>query len=295
MTANQMKGIIIKKIAGFYYVKNNEDGSIYECKLRGKLKQQVLTGDKVVITILDNDRGIMEEVLPRENELYRPKIANVTAVILVFAHDRPAPTPMLLDRLLFLSYYNRLLPIIVLNKCDIPESEKAKQIKAYYPMAGFNFILSSAKTRCGIQEILDAVKGEVAVMAGPSGSGKSTLLNALSEGLKIRTQEVSSKIGRGKHTTRHVELFPLPTGGYIADTPGFSIVDMPSITRREVALHYPDFDQYTDLCEFRDCLHYKERTCGVKQAHEEGRIPDFRYNNYISMLEEVISSERCYK
>ncbi len=295
MTANQLSGIIIKKIAGFYYVQNDEDGSIYECKLRGKLKQQVLTGDKVIITILDNYRGIMEQVLPRENELYRPKIANVTAVIIVFAHDRPAPSSMLLDRLLFLSYYQRLLPIIVLNKCDIPESEKAKQIKDYYPTAGFNFILSSAKTGCGIQEIRDAVQGQVAVMAGPSGSGKSTLLNALSEGLDIRTQEVSAKIGRGKHTTRHVELFPLTTGGFIADTPGFSVIDMPPITRREVTPHFPDFDQYTDLCEFRDCLHYKERTCGVKQAREDGRIPEFRYNNYITMLEEVISSERCYK
>ncbi len=294
MTANQLKGIIIKKIAGFYYVQN-EDGSIYECKLRGKLKQQVLTGDKVVITILDNNRGIMEQVLPRDNELYRPKIANVTTVIIVFAYDRPAPSPILLDRLLFLSYYNRLLPIIVLNKCDIPESEKAVLIKNYYPAAGFNFILSSAKTGCGIQEIRKAVQGQVAVMAGPSGSGKSTLLNSLSEGLNIRTQEVSAKIGRGKHTTRHVELFPLPTGGFIADTPGFSIVDMPSITRREVALYFPDFDQYMDSCEYRDCLHYKELTCGVKRAQEEGRIPEFRYNNYITMLEEVISSERCYK
>ncbi len=294
MTANQLNGIIIKKIAGFYYVQN-EDGSIYESKLRGKVKQQVLTGDRVIITVLDSKRGIMEQVLPRDNELYRPKIANVTAVIIVFAHDRPAPSPILLDRMLFLSDYHRLLPIVVLNKCDIPESEKAKLIKDYYPAAGFNFILSSAKTGCGIQAIREAVKGQVAVMAGPSGSGKSTLLNTLSEGLNIRTQEVSTKIGRGKHTTRHVELFPLASGGLIADTPGFSVIDMPSITRREVAVHFPDFNQYTELCEFRDCLHYKERTCGVKQALEEGRIPDFRYNNYITMLEEVISSERCYK
>ncbi len=294
MTANQVHGIIIKKIAGFYYVKN-EDGSIYECKLRGKLRQQVLTGDKVIITLLDNDRGIMEQVLPRDNELYRPKIANVTAVIIVMAHDRPAPSPILLDRLLFLSYYHRLLPIIVLNKCDIPESDKATLIKNYYSKAGFNFILSSAKTGCGIQEIQQAVQGQVAVMAGPSGTGKSTLLNTLSDGLHLRTQEVSTKIGRGKHTTRHVELFPLPTGGLIADTPGFSIIDMPNIARREVAQHFPDFDQYKDLCEFRDCLHYKEKNCGVKKAQAEGSLPEFRYKNYITMLEEVISSERCYK
>ncbi len=294
MTATQLNGIIIKKIAGFYYVQH-EDGSIYESKLRGKVKQQVLTGDRVVITVVDNNRGIMERVLPRDNELYRPKIANVTAVIIVLAYDRPAPSSILLDRLLFLSDYNHLQPIIVLNKCDTPENEKAKLIKSYYPGAGFIFILSSAKTGCGIQEIRNAVQGHVAVMAGPSGAGKSTLLNTLSEGLNIRTQEVSSKIGRGKHTTRHVELFPLPSGGFIADTPGFSVIDTPDISRREVARHFPDFAQYAELCEFGDCLHYKERNCGVKKARDEGRIAGFRYNNYVTILEEVISSERCYK
>jgi ribosome biogenesis GTPase len=294
MTAHQLNGIIIKKIAGFYYVQD-ENGSIYESRLRGKVKQEVLTGDRVTITVLDQHKGIMEKVLPRVNQLYRPKIANVTAVLIVLACDRPAPSIMMLDRLLFLSFYNHLLPVIVLNKCDIPESDNAGLIKDYYPGAGFNFIMSSAKTGCGIQEIREAVRDQVAVMAGPSGSGKSTLLNTLSEGLELRTQEVSSKIGRGKHTTRHVELFPLATGGLIADTPGFSIIDLPAVGRKEVAPCFPDFEQYVDQCEFRDCLHFKERACGVKQALEEGVIPGFRYNNYIAMLEEVISRERCYR
>lgn len=294
MAAHQLNSTIIKKIAGFYYVQDDE-GSIYESRLRGKLKLKVLTGDRVVITVLGDKKGIIEQVLPRDNQLYRPSIANVTMVLIVLAHDRPAPSLMLLDRLLFLSHYHGLQPIIILNKCDIPESHAASLIKEYYPAAGFNFVLSSAKTGCGIEEIREAVEGQVAVMAGPSGSGKSTLLNTLGEELQLRTQEVSSKIGRGKHTTRHVELFPLPSGGLIADTPGFSVVDMPAISRRELASYFPDFKSYTDLCEFGDCIHYKERLCGVKQALEAGNIPLYRYNNYMAMLEEVISRERSYK
>ncbi len=294
MAAHQLNSTIIKKISGFYYVQDDK-GSIYESKLRGKLKQEVLTGDRVLITVLDHKQGIIEQVLPRDNQLYRPKIANVTMVLIVMALDRPAPSLMLLDRLLFLSYYNGLQPIIILNKCDIPESLAAGLIKDYYPRAGFQFLLSSAKTGCGIEEIKAAVEGQIAVMAGPSGSGKSTLLNTLGGDLQLRTQEVSSRIGRGKHTTRHVELFPLPTGGLIADTPGFSIVDMPKMSRNEVASLFPDFESSTQLCEFRNCIHHKERLCGVKQAVEADHIPAFRYYNYITMLEEVISHERSYK
>lgn len=294
MLAHQLNSVIIKKISGFYYVQDDE-GNIYESKLRGKLKQKVLTGDRVIITVLGDKKGIIEKVLPRENELQRPPIANVTMVLIVLAHDRPAPSTMLLDRLLFLSYYHELLPIIIMNKCDIPESRAAALIKEYYPTAGFNFILSSAKIGCGIEEIRKKIEGQVAVMAGPSGSGKSTLLNTLGEGLQLRTQDVSSKIGRGKHTTRHVELFPLPGGGLIGDTPGFSVIDMPALERKEVSFYFPDFQSYTELCEFRDCIHYKERFCGVKQALEAGDLPIHRYNNYITMLEEVISRERSYK
>ena len=294
MTAHQLNSVIIKKIAGFYYVQDDE-GIIYESKLRGKLKQKVLTGDRVIITVLGDNRGIIEQVLPRDNQILRPSIANVTMVLIVLSQDRPAPSLMLLDRLLFLGYYNGLQPIVILNKCDLPESQAASLIKEYYPAAGFNFLLSSGKTGCGIEEIREAVAGQVAVMAGPSGSGKSTLLNTLGEGLELRTQEVSSKIGRGKHTTRHVQLFPLPTGGLIADTPGFSVIDMPKISRKKLASYFPDFQSYTELCEVRDGIHYKERLSGFKQALEAGNIPLSRYNNYIAMLEEVISLERSYK
>jgi ribosome biogenesis GTPase len=294
MIANQTNGIVLKKLSGFYYVQDAFD-NLYECKLRGKIKQQVLTGDRVVVTLTEEQRGIIEEVLPRDNELYRPKIANVSMVLVIMAYDRPAPSMLLLDRLLFLTYYNGLKPVIVLNKCDIPESEKAGLIKSYYPQAGFNLILSSAKTGYGIDEIKNIIKGQVAVMAGPSGSGKTTLLNTLVSGLQERTQEVSNKIGRCKHTTRHVELYRLELGGFIADTPGFSVLDMPAVGKRELISYFPDLQSYTDNCEFQDCLHYKERICGVKQALANEIIIESRYKNYLTMLEEVIAMERCYK
>lgn len=293
MTANQMNGIVLKKISGFHYVQG-ANNNLYECKLRGKIKQQVLTGDKVAFSLLEEQRGMIEEVLPRDNELYRPRIANASIVLIVMAYDRPAPSPLLLDRLLFLTLYNGLKPTIVLNKCDIPENEQTGFIKSYYPKAGFNLILSSAKGGCGIDEIKNAIQGRVAVMAGPSGSGKTTLLNTLVAGLHEKTQEVSSKIGRGKHTTRHVELYRLDSGGFIADTPGFSVLDMPAVGRKELASYFPDLKTYEDSCEFQNCLHHKERVCGIKQALADGIILESRYKDYIVMLEEVIAMERCY-
>ncbi len=292
MTASPTDGTVIKKYSGFYYV---QDGSkkIYECKLRGKVKHnQVLTGDRVNITLLEGSTGIIESVHPRRNELYRPKIANVNFVMIVMACDRPAPSLMLLDRLLFLSQVNHIEPCIILNKCDLPDSETSELIKNYYEKAGFILRMISAKKGIGIEPVQELLQNKIAVMAGPSGVGKSTLMNALSEGLTVKTQEVSSKIGRGKHTTRHVELFPLAFGGLIADTPGFSVISLPEIPRREVAAYFPDLQKYDKECEFADCMHYKEKVCGIKKAVETGIIAEFRYQNYLSMLEEIINNER---
>lgn len=289
----QIEGLVLKNYSGFYYVQDKEL-NIYECKVRGKVKEKILSGDRVLFTILQKDKGILEKRLPRSNQLYRPKVANVNLVLIVMAFDRPRPVSMLLDRLLFHARFNNLEPYIILNKCDLEADETASRIREYYPQAGFNYLETSTKQNIGIEELRQIVNEEIAVFAGPSGAGKSSLLRKLKPDIDVATQEVSNKIGRGKHTTRHSQLYPLESGGCIVDTPGFSMLDMPSIKREEMPEYFPDFDQFTDNCRFYNCLHYKESECGVKQAVEEGLIPQSRYQNYIAMLEEVIEKERCY-
>ncbi|MBO8158511.1 ribosome small subunit-dependent GTPase A [Thermosyntropha sp.] len=292
MNRSEREGVILKKYSGFYYVQ--QDAKIYECKLRGKIKEQVLTGDKVAISVLDDDRGIIEKVFPRRNELIRPKIANVSLVLIVMCNNKPAPSLNLLDRILFLACYNGIKPYIILNKNDLAPDPKAVLIKNYYPYAGFNFLETSVIKNTGIQELKEIIKGEIAVFAGPSGGGKSSLLNLITDGVEAKTGEVSSKIGRGRHTTRHVELYPLSSGGFIADTPGFSVLNMPDITKNEFPRYFPDFADFAEECRFPNCLHWKEKECGVKEAVKQGAIAEFRYKNYLTMLEEVAKNERCY-
>lgn len=295
MPDKTVTGLIIKKYSGFYYIQD-EQGHIYECKLRGKIKHRIiLVGDQAVITPLDSRQGILEEVKARRNELYRPPIANVNLMLIVMAYDRPEPNLTLLDRMLILTLHSGLTPVIVLNKCDLAANEKAAWVQQIYPE--LNTVISiSAKKRCGLEQLHPVIAGKIAVLAGPSGSGKSTLLNNLVDGANIRTQEVSHKIGRGKHTTRHVELFPLKNGGWIADTPGFNTMDLPEdLGSRQLSAYYPEFKPYQDECRFLDCLHYRETDCGIKTALEKGRITGPRYKSYVSVLEEIMEKERCYR
>lgn len=293
LSNTSLKGLVLKNYSGFYYVQD-EKKDIFECKPRGKLKQKILTGDKVIFTPLEMNTGSIERTLPRKNALYRPKVANVNLVLIVMACNKPKPSTMLLDRLLFLAEYNNLEPYIILNKCDLQADENASMIEEYYPGAGFNFLATSTKKGTGLDELKKIVKDEIAVFAGPSGAGKSSLLGKLRSDIDVKTQEVSKKIGRGKHTTRHVELFPLDFGGWIADTPGFSVLDMPDVKREEFIRYFPDFNPYTQYCKFSNCLHYKENECGVIDAVKNKAILESRYKNYVSMLEEVINNERCY-
>lgn len=292
MGDGKIEGLIIKKYSSFYYVQD-KNLDIYECKLRGKIKNQlVLTGDKVLITPLEDNKGVIENILPRKNELYRPRIANVTKLLIVMANNRPLPSLSLLDRLLFFAYYYQIKPAIILNKGDLERSDNAQIIKEYYPKLNIDVIVTSTKTKMGLDELEFIINGEIAVLAGPSGVGKSSLLNLLIEEINIKTQEVSEKIGRGRHTTRHVELFSLPNGGLIADTPGFSTLDLPPLDKYELASYFPDFTEHNIYCKFNDCLHLKEKECGVKEAVEAGIIAKSRYDNYLVMLEEIKENER---
>lgn len=292
MSAVQVEGLILKNYAGFYYVQDS-NLDIHECKVRGKLKERILSGDRVIFTPLEDGKGILEKVLPRDNQLYRPKVANVSLVLIVFAYDRPRPSLSLLDRLLVLSEFSQLTPCIVLNKCDLKSSKEVEDILHYYPQAGFSVINISAKNMNGTQDLRDRIKGEIAVLAGPSGTGKSTIFNVLTA-QDMPTQEVSEKIGRGRHTTRHVELYPMEIGAWLVDTPGFGVLDLPRMRREELTRHFHDFQSYANDCRFADCLHYKENDCGVKAAVQETKILSTRYENYLSMLEEVMENERCY-
>ncbi|MGS0764646.1 ribosome small subunit-dependent GTPase A [Syntrophomonas curvata] len=293
MKDERVGGLVLKNYGGFYYVQDSQK-VVYECKLRGKVKKQVLSGDRVLITSLGNQCGILESILPRRNELVRPRVANADLLLIVMANDKPAPSLVLLDGLLVNAYFNNLIPYIIINKKDLPEDSRAAMIGQYYPRSGFNVIRTSVHTGCGIDELRAVIKERIAVMAGPSGSGKSSLLNSLVAGAGIRTQEVSNKIGRGRHTTRHVELYPLGSGGWIADTPGFSVLNTPDMESHRLADYYPDFQNYTCGCKFGDCLHYRETDCGVKDAVTDGRVAQFRYQNYIAILEKLIQNERCY-
>ena len=292
MDPTQEEGLIIKNFSGFYYVQDNND-QIYECKIRGKVKDKVMSGDRVRFTRLEEGRGILEKVLPRQNQLDRPRVANVTRVLIVMACDQPKPDLTLLDRLLFLSLFNRITPYIILNKCDLPMDRSAESIISYYP-ATFRVFLTSARQGIGLEALSQAIVDQIAVFAGPSGAGKSSLLKMLNGESRVVTQEVSSKIGRGRHTTRHVELYTLSPGGWIVDTPGFSVLDMPSLRREETADYFPDFSAYKSECRFNNCLHYKEQECGVRAAVSNQSILPSRYQNYVAMLEEIIAKERNY-
>ncbi len=292
MPLEQVEGLVIKNYSGFYYVQD-QDGAIHVCKVRGKVKEKLLSGDRVLFTPLEFGQGILEKVMPRVNELYRPRIANVSRVLVVMAYDQPKPDLTLLDRLLFLAEYNHIQPYIVLNKCDLDCQENTKQILNYYPRV-YQVIETSARYDIGIAHLARTVSGEITVLAGPSGAGKSRLLQKLTGQDNIRTGSISAKIGRGKHTTRHVELFPLPQGGWIADTPGFSVLDMPSIRREELSQYFPDFAEYSQECRFNNCIHYREKDCCVKAAVEANKLLYTRYRNYVSMLEEIMEKERIY-
>ncbi len=293
MRADTLEGLVLKLYGGFFYVKDRA-GLVHECKLRGKIREQVLVGDNVYFTPTEEGQGIIEGIMPRINQLYRPKIANIEMVFIVMACDRPAPSLALLDRLLFLAFYQHIIPCIILNKCDLKEDHNAKRLREYYPSAGFNVVLTSVTQNIGIEQIQNIAAGRVAVLAGPSGSGKSSLINSLI-GTNTRTGQISEKIGRGKHTTRHVELFALPSGGFLADTPGFTVLDLLGVESRELSDYYPDFKDHSTECRFINCLHYRESDCGVKRAVEAGQIADFRYQNYLVLLEEIMKHERCFR
>jgi ribosome biogenesis GTPase len=281
-----MQGTIVKGIAGFYYVKT--ENSVIECKARGKFRFDELTpmvGDKVVISV-KNDKGVIEKVLPRTSELIRPTVANVTQAFVIFSLRNPDINMDLLNKFLVLCEYNNLKTVVCLNKIDLVEEKEYKNILEYISNIGYEIVFLNAKAGKGIELLVDKMQDNVTVFCGPSGAGKSTLLNKLSGSDLMKTGEISEKIKRGKHTTRHSELIDI-NHGFLVDTPGFSNIDISFIPKEKLQHCFPEFDEYKYSCRFTGCVHHKEPDCRVKDAVEQNKINGNRYDFYIKTLEEL--------
>lgn len=290
-------GRIIKGIGGFYYVETKN--GLYECRARGIFRKNKITplvGDRVKISIVDeeNKKGVVEEIQKRETELVRPPIANVNKALIVFAVKNPTPHLSLLDRFIVLAERENLEIVIVLTKIDLDDDNTFEKIKNIYKPCGYKVIGVSNFEKINIDKVKEELKDNTVVFAGPSGVGKSSLLNEIDSNFKLKTGDVSDKIKRGRHTTRHAELFELEFGGLVADTPGFSSLTLDDIEDIELKEYFIEFEQYDD-CKFGSkCIHQNEPNCAVKKAVENGEIPKERYESYIQLLNEIRQGKRRY-
>lgn len=281
-------GRIIKGVGGFYYV-DTADGC-FECRARGSFRSRKITplvGDLVVISAnTETKKGAVEEILPRKNELLRPPVANVTQMAVVIAAVNPSPNLYLLDKVLASAELSGTDVIICINKTDLEDGEDFCDI---YEKAGFRVVLLSAESGKNIDELKELLKDEITVFAGNSGVGKSSLLNSVLGGEYFETGEISRKADRGKHTTRHTELFLLPNGGYVIDTPGFGTLDISALNPENCGELFREFEKYRGSCRFNDCTHTAEPGCGVSEAVNRGEISKSRHESYVRLFEEIKS------
>ncbi len=286
-----MQGKIVKGISGFYYVHVVESG-IYECKAKGIFRQQKmkpLVGDDVEIDIISEEKktGNVAAILPRKNALIRPAVANVDQALLIFAAASPNPNFNLLDRFLVMMGRQDVPVILCFNKCDLITEEQKQEIASIYEASGCKILFVSAKKELGLNALQEILEGKTTTVAGPSGVGKSSLINLLAPEACMETGEISKKIERGRHTTRHAELIQLREDGYIMDTPGFSSLYLPEMEKEELQDCYPEFAAYEPYCRFQGCSHISEPDCGVKEALTEGKIHPVRYENYCQLYGEL--------
>lgn len=286
-----MQGKIVKGISGFYYVHVVESG-IYECKAKGIFRQQKmkpLVGDDVEIDIISEEKktGNVAAILPRKNVLIRPAVANVDQALLIFAAASPNPNFNLLDRFLVMMGRQDVPVILCFNKCDLITEEQKQEIASIYEASGCKILFVSAKKELGLNALQEILEGKTTTVAGPSGVGKSSLINLLAPEACMETGEISKKIERGRHTTRHAELIQLKGDGYIMDTPGFSSLYLPEMEKEELQDCYPEFAAYEPYCRFQGCSHISEPDCGVKEALSEGKIHPVRYENYCQLYGEL--------
>ena len=291
-----MRGKIVKGISGFYYVHVAETG-IYECKAKGIFRNQKikpLVGDDVEIVVLDEEKkiGNVEKILPRTRELIRPAVANIDMALVIFAAAKPDPNFNLLDRFLCMMEYQKVPVTICFNKCDLVTEKQRETLRKIYEPAGYELLFTSAKTQENVEKLKSVLQGKMTAVAGPSGVGKSSIINILQPEAEMETGAISTKIERGKHTTRHSELFAIDENSYIMDTPGFSSLYVNDYEKEDLKYLFPEFSEYEGQCRFNGCDHVHEPGCAVKQALKEGKIHNIRYQNYIEMYEELKNKRR---
>ena len=291
-----MQGKIVKGIGGFYYV-HVETVGVYECRAKGifrKDHRKPLMGDNVEISVLDKEKklGNVDELLPRKNELIRPAVANVDQALVVFAASSPKPNLNLLDRFL-ISMQQKSVPVqICFNKADLVNGEELSRLAKIYENCGCGVLFASVLERSGLEELKKLLEGKTTVVAGPSGVGKSSLTNYLQPKAAMEVGEVSQKIDRGKHTTRHTELIWIWRDTYFLDTPGFSSLYLQNLLREELKDYFPEFEPYENDCRFQGCMHISEPDCAVKKALADGKIHSSRYDNYLLLAEELKNVRR---
>lgn len=282
------EGMILKAVGGLYYTET--PSGIYECKARGIFRKRNISpcaGDKVLLSDISGNTAVVDEILPRKNSLIRPPLANLDYIVFVISTCEPPPNLTLLDKFLAIAEFKGIKSIIAVTKIDLQRNSSPEEI---YRRSGAEFIEIDYDDPASYKRLYDMLGGKLAAFTGNTGVGKSTLLNHIDGSLEIKTGEISKKLGRGRHTTRNVELYKLKNGGYIADTPGFSTFETRKydIIRKEaLADCFPEFREYEGKCRFPDCAHIKEKGCAILEAVESGEIPRSRHNSYAEMYEEA--------